>query len=239
MNPQAIHAFALLAALAVTDSSGGPVRGNGVSASEDREVKKFEKIDASGQYRLEISRSSRFRLTVSGDENIVPLIDTTFSGGTLLISESEQIRPKRPLVVTVALPVLESVSSTGAISAHIGSFKGTTLSLSANGAVALTADRLRYTSLSADALGSSSLQLCGTSERLSLRLQGASQVRAESFTAGTADLDVSGASRVTLGACGTLTGRADGVSSVDYYGTPESARLFNVFFTSSLRFLSR
>lgn len=212
---------------------------NGERAEETRSVSGFEAIRAEGVYRLDISESAAFRVVVSGDSYNVPRIETRVEGGTLVISQSSSISSDIPTVVTVQMPNLESASIGGVIAAHVSGFAGSALRLEQRGTSSMSVEDAQYTQLSVGVAGTSSLQLAGHADRLTLHVSGTSQATAKSFTAEVAEVVISGTSVVTLGECGTLTGSVDGISVLNYLGTPDSARGVRMALTSSLRFVGR
>ena len=69
--------------------------------------------------------------------------------------------------------------------------------------------------------GAGSSTVSGTAARLELDASGASRLDAKGMTVADADVDISGASHVTLTCTATLGGKLSGASTLDYYGDPE------------------
>ncbi|UQA59905.1 head GIN domain-containing protein [Polyangium aurulentum] len=237
MNSGFIFALTMAATLTSSAWAESAVRGNGVSTEARRSVREFDQIQASGPYQLDISRGSRESVTIRGDRNIVPLVRTRQEGKTLFISVSQPIEPRIPLVVSLSVPELSAVSLTGAVEANLDAFSGRELRLEVGGACSLRAKNLRFSRLSADVTGASSLELGGHAAQAHLRIVGSSRFDGASLTSRGASLEVIGASSASLGASGNLTGRVVGASTVHYGGTPASAAGLAVDFTSFLEAL--
>jgi hypothetical protein len=83
--------------------------------------------------------------------------------------------------------------------------------------IALTATEVECT-----AVGSPSIRLNGSAERLSIKCSGAAVVRASDFKVKRASVQATGANSVELHVTETLYARASGASSVRYRGNPSS-----------------
>jgi hypothetical protein len=241
MNPVALFGLTSLTTLSMAQPSllysSSMTQGNGVRAELTRTADSFDKIRVDGALRLEIARGSACTITVSGDSNVLPLVETRVERDTLYISETGSFTVETPLAVTVSLPTLEAASLGGAISAHIHSFDGAAFQLEESGSVTVVADSLQLASLSAGVSGTSSLELAGHSTHLRLDVTGESRVDGGAFTASTASLQVAGMSEVTLGACQTLTGTIEGGSTVSYAGTRQSAADLQASFPAAIDYL--
>jgi len=225
------------AAPASSASAADSVRGNGVPAEVHRDAQGFREIQATGPYRLEVHKDASFQVTVRGDSNIVPLVQTRVDSATLFISVSRPIQPEVPLVVTLSLPSLDAASIAGAVSATVDAFGGPDLRFSVAGSSELEASGIQVDRLAAEVAGASSAQLAGHAREARIAVTGASHVQAEALTAETADVQLIGASSLALGPCTTLTGNAGGASSVIYHGTPESAAGLAADLSSSVQIL--
>lgn len=108
----------LLVSLAAGCCSGcNVVRGSGVATEETRDVATFWRVEARGVARLQLfiaeSDAATMTLTVRGDDNLVPLLVTQVTDGTLLV-ESEpgyQLNPKVPLEVSALVPDLNDIQA--------------------------------------------------------------------------------------------------------------------------------
>src|SRR5262245_4681869 len=77
------------------------VEGNGKAGSEKRSVPTFSEVDVSGSMRLEVVVGAEPSVELSGDENLLRLIETKVEGNRLSISATEDIDPDLPLVARV------------------------------------------------------------------------------------------------------------------------------------------
>ena len=135
--PPVLPLALLLASLAPLpgchDGSSAGTAGDGVTKTDPRDVATFDAIEVDGAVKLEISSSPATELSLSGDENILPLISTTVTGGKLVIHPTVAINPKLPLVVSVHVPTLRRIDVNGAASLHVKGLRAASFTLASNG----------------------------------------------------------------------------------------------------------
>jgi hypothetical protein len=175
--------------------------GSGVAKTESRDVGSFTKIDASGATTLEVTAGqSSTTVTVSGDDNVVPLVKTIVSGDTLRIETHDVHHTKLPLVVKVGMPKLAAIDASGASKINVSNLSGGRFAL--------------------DGSGSTKATVAGSVDKFVVRLSGAGNVDANALATKEADIDGSGASHVEVNASETLTVRISGAGKVLYSGHP-------------------
>lgn len=192
---------AVVAAGGCCASLGGPrVQGSGVRKTEARDVRGFEQIEVGGAIRLDYTAGKDTAVEVSTDDNLLPLVVTEVSGGTLKVYTREGTSTNLGITVTVSAPRLKAVTVSGASSAALAGVEEEALRLNASGASNVTAS--------------------GTADRLVIDCSGASQVHATKLTAQAVVVTVSGASTAEVRAVGELEASASGASTVRYAGSP-------------------
>ena len=176
--------------------------GSGTPKTEDRPLAGFESIEVGGAMTLAVTvAEGAHKVTVSGDDNIVPLVTTTVVGTALKIELDQPVRPKTPLTVTVSAPKVSSLSLGGAIEATITGVSGE--------------------SFAATVSGAGSLKGRGIVNKLDLSVNGAADADLSSLKAADVTVSVSGAAEVGVHADKTLNVTVSGAASVSYGGTPE------------------
>jgi putative autotransporter adhesin-like protein len=175
--------------------------GSGVSKSENRTPGNFTRIEASGSTILEITAGqSSTVVTVTGDDNIVPLVNTTVSGDVLHISTEGIHRTNLPLVVKIGLPTLSGIHASGASKISAINLKGDHFDL--------------------DGSGSTKATIGGAVGRLGIKVSGAGHVDAGGLAVKDADVSTSGAGNVEVNASDKLAVRISGAGKVMYHGHP-------------------
>jgi hypothetical protein len=89
------------------------VHGSGVELAEDRELEAFHQIDLGCASDVDVSIGEFQSVTVTGDDNIVPLIRTEVSDGRMLIDCDKRFRTKLGLKVRLVVAKLDSIKISG------------------------------------------------------------------------------------------------------------------------------
>lgn len=185
----ALSILAGCAVIVVPDGDGGvhyksafssdAVQGNGQNATETRQVASLDAIDINGPMQVEIRVGQATSLQVEGDSNILPLLRTDASTGTLRVWVDGNVRTSHPLRVTYTTPTLRQVDSNGSGAMNISGLSGGPLSLSLN--------------------GSRAVRVNGYVSNLDVRMNGSGGLNASGLDSSVVAARVSGSGRLTLG----------------------------------------
>ncbi|MHA4869309.1 head GIN domain-containing protein [Duganella sp. PWIR1] len=159
--------------------SADAVQGNGQSAVENRQIATLDGVDINGPMQVEIRVGQAATLQVEGDSNILPLLRTDASGGTLRVWVEGNVRTVNPLRVTYTTPSLRHLETNGSGSLSVNGLNGGPLELSLN--------------------GSRSVRLHGSVERLDVRLNGSGGLNASGLRSGATVARLNSSGRLDLG----------------------------------------
>lgn len=159
--------------------SSDAVQGNGQGLAESRQVATLDGVDISGPMVVEIRVGQATSLQVEGDSNIVPLVRTDASTGTLRVWVEGNVRTTMPLRVTYTTPRLQQLAANGSGQLHVSGLNGGPLALSMN--------------------GSRSVRLEGYVSTLDARLTGSGSVSATGLDVASTSARLSGSGRLSLG----------------------------------------
>ncbi|MFS2137115.1 head GIN domain-containing protein [Duganella sp. Dugasp56] len=162
-----------------TSWGGNAVEGNGVAAVERREAGNTDGLDINGPMQVEVRVGSAPSLQVEGDSNLLPMLKTDASGGTLRVWVEGNIRSSNPLRVIYTTPQLRQISSNGSGRLAVSGLNGGALNLNQN--------------------GSRQVQLAGAVSQLEARLNGSGSVNAAGLEIGSAVASLNGSGRLDLG----------------------------------------
>ncbi len=176
------------------------VLGSGTHATESRPLGDFTQIEFLGAGRVEVSIGELQPLQLSGDDNVLPLIETNVSDGKLVVRATRAFNAVQPLVLTVTVPNLIAVLLGGA------------------GEIVVTG--VANDALRADVIGAGQVALSGTTANLVLTVSGVGSLDASNLAAGAVSVEVSGTGSANVQALDTLDVTIDGVGSVTYSGDP-------------------
>jgi hypothetical protein len=187
--------------------------------TDTRAVTGFSAIDLRGAGQLTVTLGTQEGLTVEAEDNLLPLIDSTVSGDTLIL-ELKAGRPTRPIVYRVAARQITALSTSGAGDIDAPGVTGASLRTSQSGAGNVRLDRLSVQTLESSLAGAGSLDASGTAARLVVSLAGAGNLAARDLAVKDAELTMSGAGKATVRVSDTLKARLTGAGSVEYLGNP-------------------
>jgi hypothetical protein len=180
------------------------VQGSGTPASSTRSTGSFDELAFSGTGTLRVTIGDGVSVIVSGDDNIVPLIQTELTGSKLAIFTKSSIAPKVPLVIAITAPSLKSLELSGATAADVSGLNEKAIELSLSGA--------------------SNATLSGRADHLAIDASGASRATATMLACDVADVECSGASSADVSVAKELRADASGAANIVYHGDPKVRR---------------
>ncbi|MBX9583390.1 MAG: DUF2807 domain-containing protein [Gemmataceae bacterium] len=202
------------------------VHGSGVVATEPRPVGNVAQVELEGVGELVVTRSDRPGLSVTADDNLLPLLETVSAGNKLVlrVRDGVNITTHAPIVYRLSVRSLEKVAVTGAGSVSGDGLAGDELAVKVTGAgnVALTGLDVRDLKVSLSGAGNATLG--GTAGSFTAKVSGAGKVKAADLKAGAVDANISGAGGMTVWATDSLKARVSGAGGVKYKGTPSVER---------------
>ncbi len=97
------------------------VKGNGVAATETRAVAGFTRVRLDGSGTVSIVKGTTFKVTVTDDQNVLPYVKTTLSGGELCIGYKDDTWVKKGnLKVAIEMPAVDGLRVDGSGSIDAG-----------------------------------------------------------------------------------------------------------------------
>jgi hypothetical protein len=203
---------------------GSPgIPGSGKVAEEDRTIGEFTEIEVHGVVAADVTAGESPMLKLSGDDNLLPLIETEVRDGRLVIraKPGQNINPTTPLKAAVtATKPLGRAEVSGAASCRVAAPTAPKFHGQGSGATSLTLEGLDAEQLDLDASGASTVAASGKVQALTAGASGASNLRLAGLEASTADVSVSGASGAEVKATEAITGSASGASNITVLGNP-------------------
>ena len=188
-------AVVLLAACSIT-------KGSGQVTTETRQVAGFTKVELSGTGELTIEKTGTESLTISAEDNILPLLTSEVSGDTLVLGTkpNAEIVPSKPITYSLTVKDL-----TG---------------LSVSGSGSIRASDLTTDSLSSKISGSGTITASGTVGAQDLDISGSGGYRAEQLTSRSVKARISGSGNASVLVSDTLDVTISGSGTLTYSGDP-------------------
>jgi len=178
------------------------VQGNGKFAKETRDLSSYSKVSVGGAYEVNINIASdnKNEITISGDENIVPLVKTTVRDKTLFITTTKRYSNDLPLKLEISAVSLNKLICSGANDVAVIGIDNTAFDL--------------------DLSGAGSVNLKGKTDQLTVSCSGAGSIEAKQLVAENVTVKLSGACSAVVYAEKKITASVSGVGSITYYGNP-------------------
>src|SRR5262245_31521220 len=106
---------AMLAAMLLISFAGCSfgVAGSGTVATESRELPPFTAVDVAFVGNVNIICQAPQEVSLTGDDNILPLITTEVKDGTLYVKSKDAYHAKTKLVLSISVPDVQKLVFTG------------------------------------------------------------------------------------------------------------------------------
>ncbi|HJQ24646.1 MAG TPA: head GIN domain-containing protein [Blastocatellia bacterium] len=180
------------------------VQGSGTAKTEKRDVARFTAIEVQCHGVVNVTAQAPASLSISGDDNIVPLITTEVRNGTLYIKSDKDYDTKSQLKIDVTTPDIEKFAFTGAGEVALSKLRNEHVEISLSGAGRLTAS--------------------GEAKEADIALTGAGDLDAKDLHTVKTSVKSTGAGSVDVYATDELVASATGVGNVNYYGNPKQVK---------------
>ena len=115
-------------------------KGSGQVTTETRQVAGFTKVELSGTGELTIEKTATESLTISAEDNMLPLLTSEVSGDTLVLGTkpNAEIVPSKPITYSLTVKDLTGLSVSGSGSVRASDLATTSLSTKISGSGTIT-----------------------------------------------------------------------------------------------------
>ncbi|MBW2276234.1 MAG: DUF2807 domain-containing protein, partial [Deltaproteobacteria bacterium] len=196
------------------------VKGSGKPGSEQRQVSPFSEVRISGGIDVKIHTAKETTCTVSGDDNIVPLVVTENVGSSLKIYTRENVRPKTPITIVLTTPALARLDLSGSCDADVHGVHGAGLGVEISGSGDVDLVGIDVDRLDVDVSGSGDVSASGSADRVEFEVSGSGDGRMGALCTKDTVFRVSGSGSVEVAVTHTLEARISGSGTFKYLGDP-------------------
>lgn len=198
------------------------VEGSGHIAKEERPVSDFSRVYLRGGAELNVTQGDRESLSIEADDNILPLIGSEVTRGTLSIGpkDRKELRPSQAPKINLAVKKLEGLTLSGAVTLKASGLTAAKLDVTTNGAVKIAVDALTADELIVCMSGSGDCTLAGRADTQTIQVSGAGEYRAGKLEGKSVTLTISGSGHAVVRATEKLDVKIMGKGVVEYYGQP-------------------
>ena len=184
------------------DSANAETRGDGNIVSTTRPIDDVKAIDLDGCYETVIHVGGAPHLSITAEDNILPLVTTDIDDGVLEVS-SEDFRTDHTPKLEITVPSLESLK-----------FEVSTVKITG-----LDSDRFE---LHID--GAGAVTASGRTGNADIKVDGAAHLDLTGLVVGNMKLRIEGAGHAEVTAKESLDARIEGAGYVGYHGDPKSVK---------------
>jgi hypothetical protein len=183
-------------------TGGAEIQGSGIVATEARDVAGFSQVRLEGVGHLVVEQGAAEALTISADDNILPLIAAQVYGDELVLGTmtDKTWASPNPIVYTLTVVDLERLTVHGAAAAEIRGLEADRFAIQIEGAASVSA--------------------WGRADEHEVVLSGVARYDARDLVSREVRVDIAGVSRAVVHARETLEGRVEGESTLEYAGQP-------------------
>lgn len=196
------------------------VEGSGEVRSESRQVPGFSGVVIEGSMDLILTQDSTQSLRVEAEENILPLITTTVTNGTLTIDNKGCIMTSKGIKVYASIPQVHLIRIEGSGDATAtGKIRTSAIDLAIEGSGSITMD-VESDNISSTIEGSGDVNLSGKSGTHTVVINGSGDLSAEEMPVGNCSITVDGSGDCYVNVLDTLNVEISGSGDVYYKGNP-------------------
>jgi Putative auto-transporter adhesin, head GIN domain len=207
--------------------SGSTINGSGIVKSEARSVSGFHGLTLGVDARLEIRQGTTEGLSITGDDNIVPLIETVVDGGTLKIrwaGRRNYSTQYKNLEIVVNVIKVDALTVAGSGEIRAAQLKADDLRATVAGSGGIGIDKLEANAFKVNVAGSGDVAVAGRAESLDVTIAGSGNVKASRLESRSARIAINGSGDATVWATETLSATVAGSGDIKYYGKPQVKR---------------
>lgn len=181
----------------------GTTTGSGAVKTETRTVSGFTAVELAGNGEVTVQQSGTESLSISAEENLLPLLTSEVVDGTLKlgVKDGARIDSSQPITYQVSLKNLSG--------------------LDIGGSGNQTATGVKTTALRVRVTGSGTVTASGTADALDLQMAGSGTFRGSGLASKTANIDSAGSGTAEVAVSDRLNVKILGSGTVTYSGSPQ------------------
>jgi hypothetical protein len=182
--------------------TGGGITGSGNLKTEVRQVSDFTQVEFSAVGTLTIEQTGVEGLSITADDNILPILTSDVSNGVLHLGakDNQDYNAKTPITYLLSVKTLTGLTLSGAGATQASNLDTQTMTVTMSGA------------------GSATLH--GKANDQQVTVSGVGSYDGSDFATKTAKVNVSGVGSAIVNASDTLDATVSGVGNIEYIGNP-------------------
>ncbi len=202
---------------------GKRVEGTGPVVTEDRSVSGFTGVTSGISADVTVKQASSFKVTISGQKNILDLLKTDVVNGKLKITfeKGYSMNYREPLKVMVEAPNFDYIGMSGSGNVNTeGMLSGNKLTIDISGSGNFNLSNVKYSDVDFGISGSGDVRVGGSANAVKFDVSGSGNIRASDLKSQSASCHVSGSGDITCSAEKSLEAHVSGSGDIKYVGSP-------------------
>jgi hypothetical protein len=198
----------------------GCIEGSGKKVTESRKILNFSKIDAAGNFTINLKQDSTLSLNVTTDDNIMKYVRVEVSGNKLRIHTRKNLCNIQPIIINIGVKNIEEIKASGVTEVNsVGRLNTQNLKLKFAGVSKVKMD-LSAADVETEGSGSTELNLTGQAASHKVDISGVGELHALDFVVGKYNINISGSGDSQINVLKSLKTNISGYSSIEYRGNP-------------------
>lgn len=208
--------------LAASAAGGERITGSGVIKTETRPVGGFHAVALGVHAKLDLRQDGSEGLSITGDDNIILLVETVVEDGTLKVrwKKGTESTSYKDLSLVVHAKNVDGIALAGSGEIDAKMLQSDNLRVSLAGSGRMAVDALKADALRASIDGSGELIVAGRVESVAASVAGSGRLAAAKLESRTANVTVAGSGTAAIAASETLNAKVAGSATIRYYGNP-------------------
>lgn len=227
MKKQLITTIAILLSITINAQSwwnSKKVKGNGNVITKTRSIDSFDKVSVGGSFDVNLIDGTEGKLTIEGEENLLPYIETEVRNGKLKVQfkENTNIRTTKRLVITIPFEDIEAISLGGSGNVTVKKrLKADDASFSIGGSGNITTN-VEANTVKVSIGGSGNIKLKGKTDNFKCSLAGSGSIKAYDLNANSLKASIAGSGSIQTSVRNKIKANIVGSGSVYYKGNPSN-----------------
>ncbi|KOS05540.1 hypothetical protein AM493_05450 [Flavobacterium akiainvivens] len=196
--------------------------GNPTKTKIERQVGTYENLKVNGPFKVILTTGTPGTLSLSGENEMLALITTTVTDGTLVIelAEGKTLPQTQKVEIKVPFTTLNRIDlvGTGHIEADKAIKNDVRVSIDGCGSIKL---KTSTENVEACLLGQGEIKVTGNATNFTAKIIGCGHIMAYDLTAQDVKACVSGSGTIEANCRHALTGRINGSGNIVFSGTPK------------------
>ncbi len=195
--------------------------GNGEVVTREFEVGEFDRINAGGNYKINLIKAEKPLVVVTTDDNLLEWIEIDVQGDQLFINSDYHLNPTHSIEIEIYYTELQQIVCSGAsMIEHREILKNDNLTIDMSGAGAIDLN-LDVDELNINLSGAGAIGLKGYVYSQEINLSGAGTLEAKNLESRYAEITISGIGNAKVNVKKELSANISGLGNIEYFGNPE------------------